>query len=67
MLSHTYQGNSWWIAMALFSLFMMVQSLLQLRTKRKAGFPVEKIHVVQACVMWLLFVAMAVYQVLTHR
>ena len=66
MIAHAYQGNGWWTALALFALFMMVQTLLSLRTKRKAGFPISTQQIIGACVMWLLFVAMAVYQVLTH-
>jgi len=66
MIAHAYQGNGWWTAFALFALFMMVQTLLSLRTKRKAGFPIRTQQIIGSCVIWLLFVAMAVYQVLTH-
>jgi hypothetical protein len=66
MMARAYQGNGWWIAFALFALFMMVQTLLSLRTKRKAGFPISTLQIIRSCGMWLFFVAIAVYQVLTH-
>lgn len=66
MIAHTYQGNGWWIAEAIFSLFLIVQVILGARARHKAGFPVDVKPVIGLCLGFLVFVALAVYQVLTH-
>jgi hypothetical protein len=67
MLSHGYQGNAWWIAWAVFVLFLLSQSILDIRRKRKAGFPIDPRAIIRACLFFLGFVAIAIYQVLTHQ
>ena len=66
MLSQHYQGNGWLVAFALFSLFMISQILLGSWRKRKVGMPVDVKAVVGVCLAFLLFVAFAIFQVLTH-
>jgi hypothetical protein len=66
MFAHHYQGNAWWIAWGLFVLFLLSQALLSLRQKRKIGMPVGPRDVIAVCVVFLLFVALAIFQVLTH-
>jgi hypothetical protein len=66
MSPHTYQGNGWMIAFAIFSLFLMAQVILGARARHKAGIPVDIKPVIGQCLLFLVFVATAVYQVLTH-
>jgi hypothetical protein len=67
VIAHTYQGNAWWIALAIFVLFMMAHVIFAARARYKAGFPVNTQQTIGLCVMFLLFVAFAVYQVMTHQ
>ncbi len=63
----TYQGNAWLIAWASFVLLLMAQVIFAARARYKAGFPVNVQQIIGFCVMFLLFVAFAVYQVMTHQ
>lgn len=67
MLPRHYQGNAWWIMFGIFSLFMMSHTLKSAWDKHKAGIPVDVSAVTGMCVFLLLFVAVAVFQVLTHQ
>jgi hypothetical protein len=66
MIAQHYQGNMWWIGGGLFSLFMLSQSLWDAWRKRKVGIPVDVKFVVGLSLIFLLFFALSVYQVLTH-
>jgi hypothetical protein len=67
LLGGPYQGNAWWIGFGLFSLFLLSQYLLNVREKRKAGMPVPTEKIIAACIFLLGFIAVAVFQVLTHQ
>jgi len=67
MFSASYQGDAWWIGFGLFSLFMLSQVLLNARGRRKAGIPVPAEEILTPCIFCLGFVAVAVFQVLTHQ
>jgi hypothetical protein len=67
MLSRHYQGNTWWIMAGIFSLFMISYILKSARDKRKVGIPVDVAAVTGMCVFILIFVAVAIFQVLTHQ
>jgi hypothetical protein len=66
MLSQHYQGNGWWVAGGLLSLFLLSQILLGFWRDRKVGMPVDGKAVAGLSLVFLLFVVLAIYQVLTH-
>jgi hypothetical protein len=61
-----YQGNAWWIFASLFSLFLLFQILWRAWQKRKVGIPVDVESVAALSLCFLIFFALAIYQVLTH-
>ncbi len=67
LFSDRYQGNGWWIFFALFSLFILSQILLGVRRKRNAGMPVDSGEIITVCIFCLGFIAVAIFQVLTHQ
>jgi hypothetical protein len=67
LFSRSYQGNGWWIGFGLLSLFLLSQFLLEVRRRRGVGMPVDVNDVITMCVFCLGFLAVAVWQVLTHR
>ena len=66
MLSQHYQGNTWWIMGALFSLFMAFLVVRNAWQRRKVGMPVDVTAVACVSMGFLIFVALAIFQVLTH-
>lgn len=66
MLSQHYQGTTWWIMGALFSLFMAFLVLRSAWQRRKVGMPVDVAAVAGLSTCFLIFVALAIFQVLTH-
>ena len=65
MIAQHYQGNMWWIGAGLMSLFMLSQLLWGL-AKVSSGMPVDVRPVVGLSLICLLFLAFALFQVLTH-
>jgi hypothetical protein len=65
-MSRSYQGNGWMVAMALFFLFVLSQYLLNVRAKRRAGFPIDTRSIIGVVLIFLLFFGFALFQVLTH-
>jgi heme/copper-type cytochrome/quinol oxidase subunit 1 len=61
-----YQGNAWWILMGLLSLLLFSFFLLEVRRKRKIGMPVDAEEIITASIFCLGFLAVAIFQVLTH-
>ena len=61
-----YQGNAWWIVLGLGSLFILYGVVSGARSKRKAGLPVDTGALIFACIFFLSFFALAVFQVLSH-
>jgi hypothetical protein len=55
-----------WIGFALLSLFLLSQVLWGVWQRRKAGMPVDVKAVVGVGLGFLLFVALAMFEVLTH-
>ncbi len=66
MIPQQYQGNMVWIGFGLFSLFMLSQVLWGAWRKRKVGMPVDVQSVVGFSLICLSFLALALFQVLTH-
>lgn len=66
MLSQHYQGNAWWIMGGLISLFMALQVFWSAWQRRKVGMPVDVAAVAGVCTCFLVFVVLAIFQVLTH-
>ena len=66
VLSQHYQGNAWWIAGGLVSLFLAFQVFWSAWQERKVGMPVDFVAVAGVCACFLVFVALAIIQVLTH-
>lgn len=66
MLSQHYQGNTWWIMGGLFSLFMVFVVLWSAWQRRKVGMSVDVAAVAGVSMCFLIFVALAIFQVLTH-
>ena len=66
MIAHHYQGNMGWIGFGIFSLFLLSQILRGAWRKHKAGIPVDVRGVVGLSLCFLLFFALAIFQVLTH-
>jgi hypothetical protein len=67
LLSPPYRGNGWWIFLGIGSLFMLAHFLLAARRRRKAGLPVDTRATVGACIFCFGFLALAVFQVFSHR
>jgi hypothetical protein len=67
MISHSYQGNPWWAFIGLFCLFLLGHALWAVWGKRRAGFPVEAREVIALCIWFSAFIAVAVFQVLSHK
>ena len=66
MLSQHYQGNTWWIMGGLFSLFVAFLVVRNAWQRRKVGMPVDVAAVAGVSMGFLIFVALAIFQVLTH-
>ena len=67
LFSPTYQGNLWWGFMAILGVLLLGWVLLESRRKHRAGEPVKPGDLIRACLACLLFIGVAIYQVLTHR
>jgi hypothetical protein len=67
LFSPQYQGNTWWVMWALFSLFLAALFLRNAWQRHKVGIPVNRAAVMGMCVWFLMFVAYAIFQVLTHQ
>jgi len=67
LFSPSYQGNGWWLLFGLFSLFMLAHFLFGVRAKRRAGRSISIGEIVRGSVFLLMFVVVAMYQVLTHQ
>jgi hypothetical protein len=67
MIAQHYQGNTWWIMCGLFSLFLISQILWGAWQRHKVGMPVDVAAVVGLSGCLLVFIAMAIYEVFTHR
>jgi LPXTG-motif cell wall-anchored protein len=67
LLGPRYQGNGWWIIIGLISLLILSHVLFAARRRRKAGLPVNVQGTIGACIFCLGFVALALFQVLSHR
>jgi hypothetical protein len=67
LLNAPYQGNVWWGLFAAFGTFLLVRVLLGFRRKRNAGEPVTVSEVIGASLVCLMFIGVAVYQILTHQ
>lgn len=66
MLSQHYQGNTWWIMGGILSLFLAFLVLWDARQRRKVGMQVDVAAVAGVSACFLIFVALAIFQVLTH-
>jgi hypothetical protein len=66
MVPEQYQGNMVWIGFGLFSLFMLSQFLWGAWRKHKVGMPVDVHAVVGMSLLFLIFFALALFQVLNH-
>ena len=62
-----YQGNPFWIAIALASLFAIFWTLLEGRRKRRANIPVNVDAAVSKCIVLSGFVAIAIFEMWVHR
>jgi hypothetical protein len=59
------QYGGWWVFFAVSLLFLLSQILLGAKRRRTAGFPVD-VRAVIVCIIFLGFVAVAIFRVLTH-
>ena len=66
LLDVPYQGNGWWVFVGVFSIVLLIRVLLGFRRKRNAGQPVDVRTVIAACIVFLGFCAVALFQLLTH-
>jgi hypothetical protein len=62
-----YQGDAFWIAIALVSLFVIFWTLLGVRRDRRANIPVNVGAAVSKCIAFSGFVAIAIFEVWVHR
>lgn len=67
ILDLPYQGNGWWAILGLGSFFMLSRVLLEVRGKRTAGLPVDIPAAVAKGIFFLGLIALAIFQVLSHR
>jgi hypothetical protein len=67
LLSQPYQGNAWWVFFGLFSLTLLGYVLSSARSRRNVGLPLDTRGIVVACIFFLGFVAVSIYQLLTHQ
>ncbi len=67
ILDVPYQGNGWWAIVGFFSIILLFRVLLGFRRKRNAGQPVNVRTVIAACIVFLGFCAVAIFNVLSHQ
>jgi hypothetical protein len=66
LLDRPYQGNGIWIFVGIFSIFLLFRVLLGARQKRKSGQPVDVRTVIAICLFFVVFCAVALFQLLSH-
>ena len=67
VFSRTYQGNAWWTFCAVVSIVLLVRVALEFRRKHRAGEAVRSGDVIRTSVVFLMFLGIAIYQILTHQ
>jgi hypothetical protein len=67
ILDRPYQGDGIWVFFVLFSIFVVVRILLGARRKRNAGQSVDVRTVIVACLFFLGFCALGLFQLLSHH
>jgi hypothetical protein len=67
ILDVPYQGKAWWAFVGVFSIVLLFRVLLGFRRKRHAGQPVDVRKIIAACIVFLVFFADAIFQLLSHR
>ena len=67
LLDVPYQGNAWWAFLGLGSLVMLFYVLWGARKKRKAGLPIDVRGIIAACIFFLGFFALSLFQVFSHQ
>ena len=67
ILNHEYEGNLYWSSLGVVLVLCSIYSFWLARQKRRSGSAREAERFALGGVFVLLFVVIALYQVLTHR
>lgn len=62
-----YQGNAFWISIALVSLSVIFWILLEGRRKRRTNISLSAATAVSKCIIFSGFVAIAIFEIWIHR
>lgn len=66
LIDHGYDGNQSWLMCGLVSLGLLLYSVSWVRSKRKSGQEVDRFKLTTACLLFLAFSIVAVFEILLH-
>jgi hypothetical protein len=62
-----YQGNAWWLLMALLIATIFLSSLFNMWRDRQAGLPVDLQAIIVKALIFLMVMILPVSQIFSHR